>query len=70
MRLYFYHRNGQPEMDRQYYAPGKFVIDQNMTFGEREYTEGERARFHVGHGCYHDYVVMSADKDTALLQRV
>lgn len=71
MRLFFYHKNGRPEMGQQFYAPGKSYFDQNSQIEwDFKHVEGDQITYHVEHGVHRTYVVDAIDKHTALLRQI
>lgn len=67
----FFRRDGSPEVERQWSAPGRSYMAQNSSFCElKDTAEGTVVSFHVGHGVFRDYVVIAADEHTVLVQAV
>jgi hypothetical protein len=69
MVIYFYNRDGSPEMAWQYTSPGRGYFDQNSQV-EYDFThrEGEVVSYHVGHGIFRSYLVEAKDAKVALLR--
>ena len=72
-RIYFYRKDGSEQTSRQYFAPGRFYIDQDMEIWNVEpeqYQPGSVHHIHCGHGSYRDYVVEERDEHTVVLRQL
>ena len=67
---YLFNNDGKPIMERQYYAPGRFYIDQAISLLGNEIVESEIVRLHMGFGSFQEFKVEAVDGRTALIVAV
>lgn len=72
-QILFFRPDGSEQRSRQYFAPGRFIIDQDTEFwtiDPKQYQPDSIHHIHCGHGCYRDYKVAAIDENTVLLQQL
>ena len=65
---YMYTKSGEPFMERQYTAPGKWYWGQAEVRLEKERQPEELVSIHMGHGHFKSFKCIASDNKHALLQ--